>query len=209
MSSEYHEFKHNGEVILECWTTKYDTTLEVEFDMNRVKATCTNFHRDDGPAVIWPGSNIEEWWRYGRRHRKGGPAISSQQRIFWYLDGNLHRDDGPAIIQHNSTDKTIVYEWWQFDRRHNENGPAIKIYADIKPALWPPGAEIEKELMIEKWYLDSMLHRDDGPAIIDHTSDRHTWAYLDRNYDFKDWFNQIKVSDEEKTLLKLKYGGST
>ena len=209
MSSEHHEFKHNGEVVLECWTTTYDETLEIEFDKNKIRARCVNFHRDDGHAVIWPQSNIEEWWRYGKRHRKDGPAISSHEKIYWYLDGNLHREDGPAVVQHNFTDNTITHEWWQFDRRHNDDGPAIRIFAGTKQALWPPGAEIEEQLMMEKWYHDSMLHRDDGPAIVDHTAGRYTWAYLDRTYDFTEWFKTIKVSDEEKTLLKLKYGGVT
>jgi hypothetical protein len=42
------------------------------------------WHREDGPAVIWPD---------------GGRA--------WYQNGILHREDGPAVICYNGTQ-----EWW-------------------------------------------------------------------------------------------------
>ena len=63
----------------------------------------THLHNDFGPAVICVYKNsgliTKFWYKDGKRHRIGGPAIlngSGDQE--WYLNGLPHRDDGPAII---------------------------------------------------------------------------------------------------------------
>ena len=48
-------------------------------------------HREDGPAVIYDGADLEIWVNLG----------------MW------HRDDGPAFIRHS----TSYCEWWVYDRR--------------------------------------------------------------------------------------------
>jgi hypothetical protein len=55
------------------------------------------FHREDGPAVVW--SNGDKFWYLNdKRHREDGPAIEfSGGNTSWWLNGKLHREDGPAI----------------------------------------------------------------------------------------------------------------
>lgn len=44
-------------------------------------------HREDGPAIEYPGGG-EEWWQDGMLHREDGPAIVySDGRNEWYVKG--------------------------------------------------------------------------------------------------------------------------
>jgi hypothetical protein len=54
-------------------------------------------HRENGPAIIYPNSDME-WWVDGRRHRLAGPAVLKGKISQWYRNGVLHRLDGPAFI---------------------------------------------------------------------------------------------------------------
>lgn len=60
-------------------------------------------HREDSPAIIFPGLG-EEWWLHGRLHREDGPAIEfiSGYRV-WSFRGKFHRLDGPAVIDKDGT----------------------------------------------------------------------------------------------------------
>jgi hypothetical protein len=56
-----------------------------------------NYHRVDGPAVIWP-NGTKEWYTHGILHRTDGPAIEyADGTKVWFLDGKRHRTDGPAV----------------------------------------------------------------------------------------------------------------
>lgn len=56
------------------------------------------FHREDGPAIIY-FNGTQEWYQIGKLHRINGPAIIyADGRQAWCVNGNLHRTDGPAII---------------------------------------------------------------------------------------------------------------
>lgn len=44
----------------------------------------------------------------GRLHRVDGPAIISDERVEWFVDGRRHRDEGPAVATKNGT---ILYYW--------------------------------------------------------------------------------------------------
>ena len=56
------------------------------------------FHRTDGPAIIY--ANGEQHWYFNDKlHRTDGPAIiwpNGDQ--FWYFNGEYHRTDGPAYM---------------------------------------------------------------------------------------------------------------
>ncbi len=57
-----------------------------------------NYHREDGPAVIW-ANGTQEWHLNGKRHREDCPAyIGADGTQEWWLNGQLHREDGPAYI---------------------------------------------------------------------------------------------------------------
>ena len=78
-----------------------------------------NFHRDDGPAVIWV-DGTQFWYQHDQLHREDGPTVIGLTGTqFWYQHGELHRDDGPAVIEADGTQF-----WYQHDRRHREDGPA-------------------------------------------------------------------------------------
>lgn len=51
------------------------------------------FHRNDGPAVIYP-DGTQHWYRNGQFHRDDGPAITYQDGAqFWYLNGKRFGED--------------------------------------------------------------------------------------------------------------------
>jgi len=56
------------------------------------------YHRIYGPAYISQIYDIEEWYKDGKRHREGGPAVRHKKNELWFKDGQLHRLDGPAVI---------------------------------------------------------------------------------------------------------------
>jgi hypothetical protein len=76
------------------------------------------YHREDGPARI-ADNGCYIWYRDGKIHRIGGPAIDSPVHSEWWVDGLKHREDGPAVDALNRK------EWWQNGQLHREDGPAI------------------------------------------------------------------------------------
>jgi len=77
-------------------------------------------HREDGPAIIYPGGG-EEWYLAGVHHRDGGPAITTiDGSQYWYRGGDLHRDDGPAVCESNGTKA-----WYVNGKLHRTDGPAL------------------------------------------------------------------------------------
>jgi hypothetical protein len=64
------------------------------------------FHRDDGPAVLY-GDGDETWYSYGKKHRADGPAVYWGSVKKWYFEGKLHRLDGPAVLFKDGRG-----EWW-------------------------------------------------------------------------------------------------
>jgi hypothetical protein len=72
-----------------------------------------NFHREDGPAIIW-ADGTECWYIHGKFHREGGPAFKDANGTeYWYIHGKYHREDGPAI------------EWGDGNKEYWYNGKRI------------------------------------------------------------------------------------
>ena len=45
------------------------------------------YHREDGPAVEYPGGT-KQWWLNGKYHREDGPAVEyANGTKEWYLNG--------------------------------------------------------------------------------------------------------------------------
>lgn len=154
-------------------------------------------HRNGLPAVICDEhDNHKEWWVNGERHRDNGlPAIESTYHKEWWVNGKRHRDNGlPAIMftiryvplhtaklvgafdvlswDRNdygcvSTDPYNDWgshlEWWVNGKRHRVNGPAIK--------------DIDRE----EWYLNGVLHCDDGGSAVEIVQYRDYW-YCNGSY---------------------------
>ena len=55
-------------------------------------------HRLRGPAYINYNISSEEWWKNGKLHRDGGPAIICKQLLIWVKEGKLHNLSGPAVV---------------------------------------------------------------------------------------------------------------
>jgi hypothetical protein len=99
------------------------------------------------------------------------------------LNGDLHREDGPAI------ESVYGNQWWIDNRLHRIDGPADDRADGTK---W--------------WYLEGNIHRADGPAIEEATGHKE-WCLHGRYYTFDRWLDRnTEISDEEKVMLKLKYG---
>ena len=64
-------------------------------------------HRDNGPAVIWPGGTK-----------------------LWYRNGQLHREDGPALVRSDST-----VEWFLNNKDYSFAEWADKLNLDQKTRL--------------------------------------------------------------------------
>ena len=70
------------------------------------------YHRTDGPAVIYPNGS-KEWWIDNKLHRIDGPAvIYPNGDMVWYKNGVLHRKDGPAIKYVNG------YKGWYVEGKY-------------------------------------------------------------------------------------------
>ena len=70
-----------------------------------------NFHREDGPAVIWP-DGTKEWWINGKRHKEDGPAFIREDHKEWWINYKRHRIDGPAVTFQNGEK-----QWWVLDKK--------------------------------------------------------------------------------------------
>ena len=66
------------------------------------------FHRDDGPAVIYT-NGTQYWYINGNLHREDGPAeIYPNGTQHWHINGKHHREDGPAVICPDGRQKWFI-----------------------------------------------------------------------------------------------------
>ena len=97
-------------------------------------------HRDDGPAVERGNGSQQEWMLYGKRHRNGGPAVTTDYgHEEWWSNDRRHRLDGPAVIWPGGSK-----EWWQYGLRHRNDGPAVE-YDDGHYDWYWHGEKMTKE----------------------------------------------------------------
>jgi ribosomal protein L25 (general stress protein Ctc) len=101
----------------------------------------------------------------------------------WSQHGKHHRDDVPAIIYANG-DKS----WLQHGKKHRDDGPAIE---------WANGHK--------EWWQHGKCHRDDGPAVIYADGDK-SWYLNGKYFTFDKWLDEVKMSNEDKVMMKLQYG---
>ena len=55
-------------------------------------------HRIYGPALVSKRFNLCKWYKEGKLHRIGGPALQHEGTFHWYYEGRLHNLEGPAVI---------------------------------------------------------------------------------------------------------------
>lgn len=86
-------------------------------------------------------------------------------------------------------DGTVKHETL-FGLYHREDGPAI---------LEASGTEV--------WFINDELHRPDGPAIVYKDDRPNLWYWHDVELPLNKWLDaNDQLSEEEKTLFKLKWG---
>lgn len=93
------------------------------------------FHRDDGPALIYPHGSVS-YYRHGKLHRdeEAGPAQSDPQGLALYFkDGLRHRESGPAAIYPDG-----LIEYYFEGQLHRADGPAI-VYPDGSTSFYDHG----------------------------------------------------------------------
>jgi hypothetical protein len=82
-----------------------------------------------------------------------------------------------------------IKHWRNTDgKRHRDDGPAVE---------WPDG-----DIW---WYQHGKLHRDDGPAIT-YQNGAEFWYVNDVLLSFDVWLDKVDIPDENKVMMKLKYG---
>lgn len=169
-------------------------------------------HRDGYPAVI-KADGTEVWYQHGRIHREDGPAIIepatyNNAKICWCRHEQLHRDnDEPAVIYFNGTK-----EWYQNGKRHRVGGPAVT-YKNGAEIWYQNGRQHREDGPAQTfpnghlcWYRNGEKHRADGPAII--FPDGSTFWHYDGfpAFNRKQFQDLSSLSDEDITILILKYG---
>lgn len=82
-------------------------------------------HCLDGPAVELE-NGYKAWYKEGKLHRIGGPALIKEGTIAYYQEGILHRSDGPALI------KPDVQAYYFNGKLHRTNGGAIVTNSNTK-----------------------------------------------------------------------------
>jgi hypothetical protein len=181
--------------------------MEVDKDGTKRWKLNGQFHREDGPAVVYADGH-KEWWVHGQRHREDGPAIEwPNGDKWWYLHGQLHRPDGPAIERADGSK-----EWWLHGKNHREDGPAVEwphgrkdwvLHGEIlTPTEWQqkvaamkkkaaststPAPKVESTqpvMEVDKygtkiWKLNGQFHREDGPAV-EYTNGDKFWYLHDK-----------------------------
>lgn len=74
-------------------------------------------------------------------------------KLYYNLNYELHREDGPALLEFKESDGTLMKEYWYINGKlHNETGPAY--------------GEYYKDQTIEKWYLNNINYRVNGPSTV-------------------------------------------
>lgn len=102
----------------------------------------------------------------------------------WQLpNGEFHREDGPAFIGVDGTT-----QWFIEGKCHRDDGPA---------SIWGDGSQM--------WCRYGVIHREDGPAYIEHNG-VYSWYVQGFSYSFKEYCNQLELSEQDVIILKLKYG---
>ena len=72
-------------------------------------------HRIYGPALISKRFDLYKWYKNGKLHRVGGPALQHKSVFHWYYEGHLHNLEGPAVI-----DPAGPYQYWIHGHRMTE-----------------------------------------------------------------------------------------
>ena len=73
-----------------------------------------------------------------------------------------------------------------------------------------PTKQIKNSGTVIWWLGDSLhrhgeIHRTDGPAVI-YPNGTKEWWYRGRKFTFEDWSHELRLTNDEIGIIKLKYG---
>jgi hypothetical protein len=90
----------------------------------------------------------------------------------------------PVMFKYANGDK----DWRLGKTLHRDDGPALE-YANGN----------------KSWHQHGKYHRDDGPAI-EYANGNKSWYLHDKKLSFDKWLDVVDMSNEDKVMMKLKYG---
>ena len=124
-----------------------------------------DFHREDGPAVIFLDGS-KWWYQNNKLHRIGGPAIEDANGDEeWYMHGKAHRTDGPAFVYASAEnaaendDEPAEEDEWEQDRNDPwwVQGKSYKdVYDWAKAALEYEGVANASEEQVDHKVMDAL-----------------------------------------------------
>src|SRR5271170_341509 len=96
----------------------------------------------NGSGIEFQYANgIKIWYKNGKRHRIGGPAVEfSDSTKHWYENGLRHRIDGPAIEFNNGRKM-----WYENGKCHRIDGPARETHCHTYQEWHLSGIKISKK----------------------------------------------------------------
>ena len=117
-------------------TTKQGTEHRIHPDGSEYWYMDGAIHREDGPAVTWPGGHLS-WYKNGALHRDDGPAVTDGNGSrYWFRCGQCHREDGPAVVKPDGST-----EWYL----HNTKVTSYKEFQ-----VWSGKSDEEMTLIVLK-----------------------------------------------------------
>lgn len=120
-----------------------------------MKRFMKSINLDGWDALVAQGCSVKikpkciKWYKNGKKHRVGAPAVMSSVSLEWWENGELHREDGPAQIYRGGTENLWYDVYFKHGEKHRIDGPAVV----------GPKNHVA-------YYINGVRHRDDGPAIV-------------------------------------------
>jgi hypothetical protein len=98
-------------------------------------------HPTDGCSAVEFESGDKVWFKDGKIHKIGGPAIIQGSFQAWYCMGRLHRTDGPAIVRKDGDS-----EWWVDGTMLSEDEFYRFVDQDTGEVLIPPNIIVSRQM---------------------------------------------------------------
>ena len=122
------------------------------------------YHREDGPAIEWD-NGVKSWWINGKHHREDGPAIEWPDGTkYWALDGVfMSESEHKELLLKKSLEPQSFYKILESSKEDpyahfdGEKFTRRVLHREDGPALI-------NSLGDKFWYIDGKCHRDNGPA---------------------------------------------
>ncbi len=160
-------------------------------------------HKTNGPALVQycENKNIRSimWYTNNIIHRDDGPAEiqyyvnGNLSTVKWINNGSVHREDGPSIIRYDPNGNLGSIYYITHGRENKFDGPTYITYSannKFQCAMWKKNDILHRTdgpALINitiygvqfLWYIDGKHHRDDGPSC---ASYKFNWMPISYTY---------------------------